>query len=81
MAEIFGRTSNSFRHDKRLQETTEENTRDAKYRNKQEGSLRICTNKSEKEEGNIDDIRRQIKRMLKIEGYAELLQSPCCWLS
>ena len=55
------RTSNSFRHVKRLQEIKEEDTRVAKYRNKQEGGLRTCANKSEKEEGNSDNMRRQIK--------------------
>ena len=57
--------SNSLRHVIRLQEIKEEDTRDAKYRNKQEVSLSSCASKSEKEEGNGDDILRQVKQIFK----------------
>ena len=49
------RPSNSLRHVKRLQEIKEEDTRDEKYRSKQEGSRSTRANKSEKKAGINDN--------------------------
>ena len=54
-----------MRHIKRLQTIKEDDARGDKYQNKHEGSQSSHTNKSEKEDGNSDDILRKIEHTFK----------------